>query len=1561
MNNSILSSTIMKKLVPLFIILCLVFVSSVSLMAQTATPPSSGDGSSGNPYQIATLDNLYWLTQTSGYWDKNFIQTADINASATSSWADGFHPIGNSPNIWFTGNYDGDGHTISSLYCSHPTWANVGMFGIVDGSEIKDLTLSDLYVEGNGNIGGLAGLASYATISNVTVSGTVSSGSFIGGLIGSATFCTITYCSSLANVTGYQYTGGFIGHAFSNEIRASNCTATSVTGTTCRTGGFIGECENSQIAYCYSTANVVGGADDVGGFIGYNYESTLGSSTISHSYCTAASVTGAGWSIGGFIGQNHYGQVDYCYSTANVIATATHIGAGAGGNIGGLIGYNQGDLSSGGISYAEVSKCYSTGNVTATVNASSTDKDVGGFIGEAGGLIEDSYSRSNVSTTGAGTPEVGVFIANVGTQANVQYCYTIGDYTTIVGDYGFIYDNNGTAAHNFYDSELSSQNSGIGATCKTTAEMKTQSTFTNAGWDFDIWNITPGVYDGYPYFLGTTNPGGDGTEANPWRISNLTNLYWLSQTIGAWAWNDNYFIQTANIDASASSTWDGGAGFSPIGNENDPFYGHYDGKGYTISGIYINRPSTDYVGLFGFADDGTIKNIGVTNVNITGGDNVGGLIGRTYIDVLNCHSSGSVSGTGKVGGLIGYVTLEIPNSITNSHSQCNVSGSTAGGLIGQVNSVILECDVEYCYSTGSVSGGCVGGLVGSIGGTFLKNCYSRGSVSANGDGFMAGGLIGVQDVGQTINCYSTGSVSLGGGEGSLGGFAGETHGTPLLPYGAIYARLYDCYWDIITSGQSLGRGFNVWSVAEITGYATPEMKVQSNYENWDFTNIWTISPGINDGYPYLQEQIIPHGDGNETNPYMIATLENLFWLSTTSEVWDKHFIQIANIDASASSAWNDGDGMWPVGNTVNESFTGNYDGNGYTISSLTCSHSGWVNVGMFGIVDGSEIKDLTLSSLNIEGNTCTGALIGKASNATISNVEVSGTITGLGDYTGGLIGYSEANDISNSICTATSVSGLSHHVGGFIGYNKNSSVDNCYSTATVIGGADNVGGFIGLNYETTAGSATISDCYCTAISVTAEGWSIGGFIGQNVYGEVENCYSTANIISNATHSGAGAGGNVGGFIGYNQGDLSSGTTNYTKVSTCYSTSNITATVKSTSNEKDVGGFIGEAEGLIENCYSRGNISTNGNGTPEVGVFIGNVGVQSTVQYCYTTGNYPTDVGDYGFIYANSGTATHNFYDSDLSSQNSGIGATGKTTAEMKTQSTFTSWDFTNIWAISPSYNDGYPNLNNQYEYLWDGSLSEDWNTPGNWNIESIPRLINDIKIPANAIHDLIISSSVYASCNNLTIENGASLTIESNVSGTGSLIINGTLSNNGTISSQRYFPGATSLNWHMVSAPVASMGIAASGFAPTTGDFYAWDEPTPGTWVNYKQTTGELTFSGVNGGDNFVPAKGYLLAFTESNPTHTFSGSLNTGNQTFILKNSIGKDWSYSSGWNLMGNPYSSAIDWYMADKTSFLDEFAYAYDPQANEGAGAYVPIDGSGENAYISANQGFFCYRKI
>jgi len=306
-------------------------------------------------------------------------------------------------------------------------------------------------------------------------------------------------------------------------------------------------------------------------------------------------------------------------------------------------------------------------------------------------------------------------------------------------------------------------------------------------------------------FLGAANlfsqtaaaPAGDGSCGNPYQIDSLPNLYWVTQNMGSWT---SYFIQTSDIDAAESSTWACGTGFTPIGNGTNTFQGSYDGQGHTIDSLYILN-NISFIGLFGFAQGGTIKNLGLVDVNIAGYAYVGGLVGLSAATIMNCYSTGTVTGT----------------------------AAWDGGLVALDNGTVTDC-----YSAAHVSGGVwVGGLVG---GTYqgIDNSYALGSVNGVG----AGGLVGKVLLTISItNCYSVAVVTGGFDDGGL---VGDTSGS-----GGV--TVSNSFWNVQTSGQSVSAGGG-------TGDSTDAMKMQSTYTDagWDFTNVWTIDPGVNRGYPSLQ-------------------------------------------------------------------------------------------------------------------------------------------------------------------------------------------------------------------------------------------------------------------------------------------------------------------------------------------------------------------------------------------------------------------------------------------------------------------------------------------------------------------------------------------------------------------------------------------------------------------------------------------------------------------------------------------------------------------------------------
>ena len=199
-----------------------------------------------------------------------------------------------------------------------------------------------------------------------------------------------------------------------------------------------------------------------------------------------------------------------------------------------------------------------------------------------------------------------------------------------------------------------------------------------------------------------------------------------------------------------------GIDWTPIGTSfGNSYAGTFDGGGHTITGLTVTR-SNRYTGLFGFIK-GTVKNVVLTEVNITSGTFVGGVAGWSFGgNIENCSVSGSVSGSSgsDVGGVVGYQQV---GSITGCSSSATVKGTErAGGVVGVTNGGTTP--LTACYATGNVtvendgtSNAWAGGIVGMNGTGTLIACYAAGNVSGN----IVGGAVGVNYATVTA-CYWSG-------------------------------------------------------------------------------------------------------------------------------------------------------------------------------------------------------------------------------------------------------------------------------------------------------------------------------------------------------------------------------------------------------------------------------------------------------------------------------------------------------------------------------------------------------------------------------------------------------------------------------------------------------------------------------------------------------------------------------------------------------------------------------------------------------------------------------------
>ena len=223
---------------------------------------------------------------------------------------------------------------------------------------------------------------------------------------------------------------------------------------------------------------------------------------------------------------------------------------------------------------------------------------------------------------------------------------------------------------------------------------------------------------------------------------------------------------------------------------------------------------------------------------------------------------------------------------------------------------------------------------------------------------------------------------------------------------------------------------------------------------------------------------------------------------------------------------------------------------------------------------------------------------------------------------------------------------------------------------------------------------------------------------------------------------------------------------------------------------------------------------------------------------------------------------------------------------------------------------------------WNGAISSNWHVAGNWSGNSIPAS-NDHVMIASTTNKPVIQDNTAVVTNNLTIQSGAILTInagrtltvngtltnsagntglviQSNASATGSLIHN-SASIGATVN--RYISGNAEA-WHFISSPVSGQAISGSwtpagSYTDGSGyDFYAYSEPS-NMWLNKKDLANNIA--------SFNVGQGYMIAYQASNPTKTFAGNLNNGSTSIAITRS---GTSTYVGSNLVGNPYSSSIDW---------------------------------------------------
>lgn len=290
---------------------------------------------------------------------------------------------------------------------------------------------------------------------------------------------------------------------------------------------------------------------------------------------------------------------------------------------------------------------------------------------------------------------------------------------------------------------------------------------------------------------------GAGTESDPYLILNPIQLNQLRNFLNQ---SGVYFKLMADIDLTEFLEDENpDQGWQPVGTSSAPFKGILDGNGKTISGLWINRSNTSYVGLFGYCEDATIKNLTIKDAEINGNTCVGVISG--YDDnnnhkggVSNCILSGKVNGVKYVGGCTGSTYYGFFNGISSSVDI--IGGDFTGGIAGgeDYHNFNAYITISNCFVNSTISGiNKVGGILGGVYGEYCKisNCGYVGSISGTSN---VGGICGYTD-----KAYSTGTIKGCYAVAYVRGTGENTGG--LIGY--CKSPVEDCYF----SGRVIGQKY----------------------------------------------------------------------------------------------------------------------------------------------------------------------------------------------------------------------------------------------------------------------------------------------------------------------------------------------------------------------------------------------------------------------------------------------------------------------------------------------------------------------------------------------------------------------------------------------------------------------------------------------------------------------------------------------------------------------------------------------------------------------------------
>ncbi len=727
--------------------------------AQTASQPSEGDGSTGNPYIITKAAELAWFRNevNGGQYSicakiadnvevidlKDFCHAADASKNLKEkSW----EPIGNCSA--YRGTFDGNGKTITNLYIKAEK-QEVGLFGYTPESTIKNLTIDNASVTNTANYTGiLVGDAGYkSTLQNIMIS----------------TKCQV--------IGGNDYTGGIAGILDGN---ASNCVNYATVQGKEDVGGLFGRYDRTgnSITSCANYGNVTATSKNAGGLVGYFSSGTIQDCANYGDVKGTDRVAG----MAGFVGG---GKIQNVFSYGNVSATNStqFIGMAFGysykGTTEGMVAYYSGAKLT--VNNQEITvKAFGSGNLSEDNATGFTETQlrsgVVAYLLQRNASSEAKWGQ-NLANDGDIYPVIGsehqVYADDVTLNCKTNEVVT-GSFT-----------NNTTSSAIRYQHGQTSHHAATDATC-TEAGTKEYWQCLDCLRAYSDDQLTKKLTDVTKPALGHTN-NEDGyckrcqhyvavkpsLESGVYLIAKPYHLAWFRDYVNGTIVDDGEAAGTTHPSASAKLTADINLknychaaedgkellSWLPIGNDNIRWNGNMDGQGHTISNLYI-KTAQNYVGLFGFTRGATIQNLTFDYAKV---ENVSTTNTKTYYTgILAGYAYASTNSPAHIKGI----------KTTNN---CTVIGQEdTGGIVGSA-----KINLENCENLSSVKGtGSVGGIAGSSYERNIKRCTNYGTVENDGSGENIGGIIGYAYGTSIEDCANYGKITSTGWH--AGGIAGKT-------------------------------------------------------------------------------------------------------------------------------------------------------------------------------------------------------------------------------------------------------------------------------------------------------------------------------------------------------------------------------------------------------------------------------------------------------------------------------------------------------------------------------------------------------------------------------------------------------------------------------------------------------------------------------------------------------------------------------------------------------------------------------------------------------------------